>query len=164
MTEIAQLLKKRKREDSELSNDDIQTICDDCATLVTRFDDYFHILRTGTSSDKARAERARDLALSKLRDMGLSVTPKAHILERHAVEQMCAFAGGLQHLVEDWVERFHQTASVWENNVKRVSSLQKRAEAYGLLQEIIGNSQVSKRAFATQDKTRRKRKRMAESS
>ena len=66
--------------------------------------------------------------------------------------------------VLDWVERFHQTASVWENNVKRVSSLQKRAEAYGSLQEIIGNSQVSKRAFATQDETRRKRKRMAESS
>ena len=156
MAEIAELLKSSKREDSELSDEATEKHYTDCGFLLTRFDNYFRILRTGTNTDKARAEQARDLALSKLREMGLSVTPKAHLLERHAVEQMCAIVGGLQHLLEDWVEKFHQTAFVLEDNVKRVPELEKRAEAYGSLQEILGHSKVLKRASEAKGATERK--------
>ena len=59
MADIEQLLKLRKRDDSELSDEDISKLCDDCATVLTLFDDYFRILRTGTKDDEARATEAR---------------------------------------------------------------------------------------------------------
>ena len=59
MADIEQLLKLRKRDDSELSDEDISKLCGDCATVLTLFDDYFRILRTGTKDDEARATEAR---------------------------------------------------------------------------------------------------------
>ena len=157
MADIEQLLKLRKRDDSELSDEDISKLCGDCATVLTLFDDYFRILRTGTKDDEARATDARRLALAKLREMELSVTPKVHLLERHAVEQMCKFKGGLKHVLEDWVEKFHQTAYLLEDNIKRLSCLEKRADAYGSLQEILGNERVVKRACEVLAQTKRVR-------
>ena len=73
------------------------------------------------------------------------MTVKLHLLERHAISQMCAFDGGLGTLVEDWVERYHQIGFQLEEQNKRTSTLEGRVKAFSEHQELINNVEVMNR-------------------
>ena len=38
----------------------------------------------------------------------MSITPKAHGMEDHVVNQMRRIRGGIMRMIEHWVERYHQ--------------------------------------------------------
>ena len=51
----------------------------------------------------------------------MNITPKAHILFVHAVEQVRRF-GGIADLVEDFIEKAHQTGKQLDHLVARMCS------------------------------------------
>ena len=50
-----------------------------------------------------------DEAMSRIRSMGFSVTPKMHGMESHVVRQMRTIPGGIGKIMEHWIEQYHQT-------------------------------------------------------
>ena len=55
------------------------------------------------------------------RELDLNITPKAHILFVHAVEQVRRF-GGIADLVEDFIEKAHQTGKKLDHLVAQMCS------------------------------------------
>ena len=55
------------------------------------------------------------------RELDLNITPKAHILFVHAVEQVRRF-GGIADLVEDFIEKAHQTGKQLDHLAARMCS------------------------------------------
>ena len=68
-----------------------------------------------------------DRAMALHRKMGLSVTPKAHGMEHHAVPQMRRVQGGIGKLMENWVEHYHQVGYRYDVSFCRAGSLQNQA-------------------------------------
>ena len=54
-------------------------------------------------------------------ELDMCITPKAHILFKHTVQQI-RFFDGIADLVEDFIERFHQTGKKLDHLVARMSS------------------------------------------
>ena len=64
-----------------------------------------------------------DKAMSHIRSMGFSVTPKMHGMESHVVRQMGTIPGGIGKLMEHWIEQYHQTGFRFDLAYCRVGSL-----------------------------------------
>jgi hypothetical protein len=60
-----------------------------------------------TSEDIVMYERFVTAAVHLHKDLGMSVTPKVHLMWKHVKYQM-GFPGGLGEKREDWVEHQHQ--------------------------------------------------------
>jgi hypothetical protein len=59
--------------------------------------------------------------------MGISITPKVHGTQFHAVYQMRTIPGGIAKLAEDWVEQYHQSGFRYDLCYCRVGDLKQQA-------------------------------------
>ena len=69
---------------------------------------FLHVLEQ--TPEEIESTKTAIGVLEKLwREMGLKITPKAHILFMHTIKQVERF-GGITDLVEDFVEKSHQAS------------------------------------------------------
>ena len=66
--------------------------------------------------------------MAHIRDMGVSITPKMHGMEKHVVKQMLATPGGIGRLVEHWIEHYHQVGYRFDVAYDRVGSTEVSAK------------------------------------
>lgn len=74
--------------------------------------------------------------------MGLSVTPKVHLMWAHVIMQM-KFDGGLGHKREDWGEKQHQETSKTREQFSSTMDPQVRADAMAGLCQQESNPEVA---------------------
>lgn len=128
LEEIAKLLKAESK--GHVLNEDIDKICKDHALLLRRIDMAISGFRkqNPTEASIEKTERAIKASMALLRKLGLSVTPKAYVLEDHAIRQMRAF-DGLWNKTEDFVERSHQDGARNDHRTQGLKHYQQRQEA-----------------------------------
>ena len=97
--------------DNENMCTDVQLtkVVDDYTNLFRVMDLSFSLLRTpAPTEDEINEARKAIFVLEKLwRNLNINITPKAHVLFVHAVDQFEMF-GGIADKVEDFVEKSHQ--------------------------------------------------------
>ena len=62
MDKFASCMKSSKGTDSTMSDEDIDLLCSDSAEVLSLFDVFLQILRTGTKENRYEADHARDKA------------------------------------------------------------------------------------------------------
>ena len=106
------LIAELNPEDTENSfgENEIEELCGDCESYLGLWDAAFAIVhkQDPTEVDCKTAQVCIDKAMELHRKLNFNVTPKTHGMEKHVVDQMRKFAGGLAKLIEHWVEHYHQ--------------------------------------------------------
>lgn len=104
--------------------------CDDVGQGMQLWDGVFsHVHEPNHDEAHCVVTQARiDAAMAHMRDMGCSITPKMHGMEKHVVNQMRAARGGIGRLVEHWIEHYHQVGYRYDVAYDRVGSSVKAAE------------------------------------
>jgi hypothetical protein len=122
------------------TQDDIQAVCEHHQQLLLSFDGYFSELRTKRyhQTDKITMNNVlfRNRSLAIMRYLSMSVTPKDHCLEDHAV-QLMVLHQEIGDLGEDQGEHNHQLESKEDLRLGRVRSFQRR--------EVFKNKQDGKK-------------------
>ena len=130
-------------------------VCDDVVTALVLWDSAFSKLRTVDPSESEcdEAQENIDLAVEQLRKMGISITPKVHGTQFHAVDQMKAIPGGISKLAEDWVEQYHQSGFRYDLSYCRAGSLKQqavirsRSEARSRKPEVVMRKEMLEKRF-----------------
>lgn len=150
-TKIIDLIKDLLLTESKghVSNETIAKVCDDHAKLLTCLDGAFSALRKEDPTF-ADIEKAKQLVLKSMerwRAMGLSVTPKAHVLEVHSVSQLLRLAefGGLFDFLEDFVELSHQEGARLARQYASMPSFEQRSKAMHRAEQVKTDPLVQKR-------------------
>ena len=104
------------------------------ANCLHQFDSYFSKLRATEKDSEFQIEEIiqkthmfRDAALKLWRQLGLSVTPKLHMLEDHCIDYMETY-GFLGEFDEEFVECAHQTGV--KNNMRTKGSARNIKKKY----------------------------------
>ena len=74
--------------------------------------------------------------------MVLSMTPKAHGIERHAVAQMRRIQGGIMKMLEHWVEQYHQTGYKYDEMWRTMGDKAKKARVRACMEHIASDEKV----------------------
>lgn len=114
MSEIKEFMITHKREHT--TEDDIVHLCDEVRTALVLWDDVFSKANTRYETTNMvwvnkhcdDTETSIKQAMYEMRKMGFSITPKMHGLECHLVHLMRTIPGGIHHLIEHWLEQYHQ--------------------------------------------------------
>lgn len=117
--------------DPSKSDDDVIATIEDVKDLLGKWHKGFHLLRTPKRRKGMKTE-LRELiaeAIAKHRQVGLSVTPKAHLMEDHVVKQFWDLPFPFFYFIEEFVERNHQEGKKNDETVKRVKNADSRATA-----------------------------------
>ena len=134
--------------ESVASDADIDSLVDDVIDLLKRWHDVFHLLRAPkyVAADIPKLDGYIKSAMEKHRDLGLSVTQKAHLAEDHAVEQ-CEYLAPIpiSFLIEESVEQNHQIGFKHEEQVKRIKDADTRAQSKAKRIWISRNVAVQKK-------------------
>ena len=116
-TLFANILKANKKEGCKITedgnvDDDIDNLCNSFADLCVLWDGAFSYASTinPTEQDIEMYTRFVTAAVHSHKVLGLSITPKVHMMWKHTKVQM-KFPGGLGQKREDWVEHQHQITS-----------------------------------------------------
>ena len=129
---ISTLLKAEKREDS-VSDEVIDERTDAYAVLLTCLDGAFSVLRSKNPglAEVETATASIQSSMNRWRSMGLSVTPKAHVLESHAVHCLKSSIpyGGLSEMLEDFVELSHQEDARLERQFQSIPNYERKHAA-----------------------------------
>lgn len=109
--EFAAIFKEGKRQNCQLTDDNIDSLCLHFREVFVLWDGAFSVARTEypTNDDFERYRENVDAAVQGSKELGCTVTPKVHMMAKHVEWQMRTLRGGLGDKVEDWVERLHQT-------------------------------------------------------
>ena len=129
--EFAIILKQNRRDDCKLSEDDIQSICNDHKHCLHLWDDAFSLARNinPTKKDCLLYDAYVHAAVVCHTRLGMSTTHKVHLMLCHVKEQMERIPGGLGHKMEDWVELMHQVGTRARIRFRNVKDLSARAAA-----------------------------------
>jgi len=140
--------------------DMINAKCDDIAMALGLWDSAFSKLRTvdPTSEDCDSAQKLIDTAVAQLRKMGISITPKVHGSQYHAVHQMRTIPGGIAKLGEDWIEKYHQDGFRYDFCFSRVGDLEKQAVIRARCEQRARNPKVVMRRELVTKRFKGKRK------
>ncbi len=140
--------------------DMINAKCDDIAMALGLWDSAFSKLRTvdPTSEDCDSAQKLIDTAVAQLRKMGISITPKVHGTQYHAVHQMRTIPGGIAKLGEDWIEKYHQDGFRYDFCFSRVGDLEKQAVIRARCEQRARNPKVVMRRELVTKRFKGKRK------
>jgi hypothetical protein len=109
-SEFSSILKLGKRDNCELSDEDIDTFCQHFQSVFVLWDGAFSFARkfNPTMEDVRMYQQFIDAAVKWHVKLGLSITPKVHLMFKHVRWQMENIPGGLGNKMEDWVEKQHQ--------------------------------------------------------
>jgi len=129
--EFASILKLGKRDDCEFSNDTIDTLCQHYHTVFLLWDGAFASARkiNPTPEDAKIYEQFVEAAVAGHLRLGLTITPKVHLMLKHVRLQMVNIDGGLGNKMEDWVEKQHQMGKRERMQFRTMQNLQNRANA-----------------------------------
>jgi len=103
-------LKSGKLSNCKLSNDHIDTLCRHFQSVFLLWGGVFSYARTinPTENDVIAYQKFVDAAVSAHVSLGLTITPKAHLMLKYLRWQMENIPGGLGDKMVDWVEKQHQ--------------------------------------------------------
>jgi hypothetical protein len=113
----------------------------------------FHLDQNGPETQKA--EKHRDRISNLWRYLRLSATPKAHLVEGHAIG-LCEKHGGFGGLGEDEGERAHQTGAKDEKRYGGMSDYGKKARSMNQYEKMEKNSGVAAKKQELKELTKRK--------
>ena len=130
--EFASILKSGKRSNCELSDGHIDTLCLHFQSVFLLWDGAFSYARTinPTENDVIAYQQFVDAAVIGHVSLGLTITPKAHLMLKHVRWQMENIPGGLGDKMEDWVEKQHQMGKQEQTRFPTMKNLQHRSEAW----------------------------------
>ena len=140
--------------------EDIENLCDDHELLLTLWDGALSEvqIKDPTEANFERAQWFIKCAMEVMRDMGFSVTPKAHGMEKHVVAQMRNIRGGIGELIEYWIEQYHQVGFKYDMKYRNMSSDFEKAVVRAKREKISMNPGVVKANEVRVDKFEGKRK------
>lgn len=145
----------------KLSKDEIEKICDDHKDLLILWDGALAKVMTvnPTEDDCKQAEKYIKNALQLMRDMGISITPKAHGMEDHVVKQMAKVPGGIGNLVEHWIEKYHQEGYKFDMKYRNMPDEVAKAMVRARRDKIKNDPDVIRARKRVEEKFSGKRKR-----
>jgi hypothetical protein len=110
LEQFKSILISRKRDGCELNNDDMEELCKHFHTVFLLWDGAFAYARkiNPTAEDAKIYEQFVEAAVAGHLRLGLTITPKVHLMLKHVRLQMVNIDGGLGNKMEDWVEKQHQ--------------------------------------------------------
>ena len=121
MSEICVFLCSQLTDDSSIDAENIAKLCKDCEVYLSLWDAAISSIHKENPTEEHLGETQLliDYAMAKHRELGFSVTPKTHGMEKHVVDQMRRVKGGFKKLIEHWVEHYHQVGHrydiKWQN-------------------------------------------------
>ena len=120
-----------KRDGCELEDDHIEELCKHFQTVFLLWDGAFASARKihPTPEDAKIYGQFVEAAVAGHLQLGLTITPKVHLMLKHAERQMVGIGGGLGNKMEDWVEKQHQMGKMERMRFCTMHNLQKRANA-----------------------------------
>jgi hypothetical protein len=108
--EFSSIFKIGKQSNCELSDDAIAALCQHFQSVFLLRDGAFSFARTiyPMQNDVIAYQQFVDAAVNGHVSLGLTITPKVHLMLKHVRWQMENIEGGLGAKVEDWVGKQHQ--------------------------------------------------------
>ena len=124
---FAVILKNNKKEGG-MDDTQIDELCETTRRLFVLWDGAFSFASTinPTQSDINAYNEYVSAAVLCHAEYGCSITPKVHLMHKHAGPQM-KLPGGLGQKREDWVEHQHQISKRLRENYKRTVNKKQRA-------------------------------------
>jgi hypothetical protein len=107
---------------------------------------------------KTRKERL-ELARQKWEEMGLSMTPKWHMLLNHAIEFLIRTGGGLIEMGEDRIERAHQLRERDRQRYSRLRNILKMKASQAKFQNLRLDPGIKLTQASVEEKSKRNLKR-----
>ena len=155
--EFASILKAKKKSDSKLSDEDIDRVCDEHKRCLLLWDGAFSLARGINPTD-----RDCDMYVCFVRAavdchvrLGMSVTPKVHLMLCHVCDQMKNIPGGLGEKMEDWVELMHQIGARARRRFRTTRDIQMRAEFKGRVEQRGSLADIKTRISEVKEETTR---------
>ena len=110
MEDVKEYLCTELSEESSLTEEDVVSLCNDCAEYMKLWDAAFSAVHEHDPNEEhcIYTQQAIDAAMSKHRELEFPVTHKTHCMEKHVVGQMRRVKGGIARMIEHWVEHYHQ--------------------------------------------------------
>mmetsp|Transcript_2441 Transcript_2441/g.3843 ORF Transcript_2441/g.3843 Transcript_2441/m.3843 type:complete len:192 (-) Transcript_2441:217-792(-) len=127
------------------------------STLLQLMNSTFGFLSviTPTEEEIKEAENAVNETMKLWRELGISVTTKAHLLESHAIFQMRNLRG-LGDKREDWIESGHQVGLRDEARTRRMRSFRLKQENLLKVRDAAQHPLVRDRQAAVTAASKRK--------
>jgi hypothetical protein len=109
-SKFSSILKLGKWDNCELGDEDIDTFCQHFQSVFVLWDGAFSFARkfNPTTEDVRMYQQFIETAVKGHVKLGLSITPKVHLMFKHVRWQMENIPGGLGDKMEDWMEKQHQ--------------------------------------------------------
>ena len=139
-----------------MTDDDIKELCKACSNLLHTLDaTHSRFLKWHMKWDDEAKKAVRELealiasALKQARAIGISMTPKWHLLEDHILDQHIWLVkngwGGIYWLDESFVERAHQEGVKEDRRTQGVKGCEAQQTARFKAEERASNPKVEER-------------------
>ena len=150
------MLRNYKDESLDDVDGEIDMICDEVSALLLSWGKVFKTLYTVNPSTEQISQLEIDIidAVSKHRELRRKVddnndTPKLHVMLDHVPKALRRFPD-LVLMMEEWVERFHQTERRdVEAKTKQITNVEKRAEVAAKKRASYSNPDINARCEET---------------
>ena len=158
---FSSILQAGKRDACELDNKCIDALCRHFKLVFLLWDGAFSLARKKYPSeeDAKQYQQFIDAAVIEHVNLGLTITPKVHLMFKHVRWQMVEIEGGLGDKMEDWIEKLHQVGKQLRARYRTTMNLQKRAAARirvvhrdttpAVINQTMKVEETSKRKFTT---------------
>jgi hypothetical protein len=106
------LSKSGKQDDCKLEDDDIDALCAHFKLVFVLWDGAFALAwkKNPTMDNSHQYQQSVKAAVMGNVNLGLTITPKVHLMFKHVRWQMDNIKGGLGNKMEDWIEELHQVS------------------------------------------------------
>ena len=155
--EFAKILKAKKRSECRLSDDDIDRLCEEHKQCLLLWDGAFSLARGINPTDHdcnlylCYVKAAVDCHIR----LGISVTPKVHLMLCHVYDQMKNIPGGLGEKMEDWVELMHQIGARARRRFRTTRDVKMRAGFKARMDQRGSRADIKKRISEVAEETKR---------
>jgi len=147
----------------KIDKEELKTVCSAHGQMFQLLDGIFSLLNTkrgGVTAEIVQKLKERlELARRKWDDMGLSMTPKWHMLLAHAIEFLIRTGGGLIEMGEDRIERAHQLRERDRQRYSRLRSINKMKASQAKFQNLRMDPTIKSVQVEVASKARRNLKR-----
>ena len=127
---FSSLLLSGKRDDCELSDNVIDSLCQHFKLVLVLWDGEFSLLRKKNpmADNSQQYQQFVNAAVIQHVNLGLTITPKVHLMFKHVRWQMDNIKGGLGNKMEDWIEKSHQVGKQQRARYHTTKNLQECAD------------------------------------
>ncbi len=124
----------------KIDKEELKAVCLAHGQMFQLLDGIFSLLNTKRGAVTAEIvetlKKRLELARKKWDDIGLSMTPKWHMLLAHAIELLMRTGGGLIEMGEDRIERAHQLRERDRQRYSRLRSIKKMKASQAKFQNL----------------------------